>query len=245
MNIKKTLSDNKTKILTGTAIGGVATTTVLAAKGGMKAKEELDRITNPAEELTFKDKVKITWKCYIPAACSAIGTMGCIGVAEYCNSQEKVLAVAAAAAFNAALNDYKEAVIETVGEEIGEEVRKVAGQKEIDRTPYTRSKESLQFEDCDEGDYLCYEPLTGRYFRSNKYKIDDAMNEVCREIIAFDEAPLNSLFARIGVRPSELGQVMGWMSSVSKLPKVTYSANMTDDGRPVVWLDYTICPTIL
>ena len=108
MGIKETLSDNKTKILTGTAIGGVVTTTVLAAKGGIRAKEELYRLDNPEYEMTLKEKAKVTWKYYIPAACSAIGTMCCIGVAEYCNSQEKALAVAAAAAFSAALNDYKE-----------------------------------------------------------------------------------------------------------------------------------------
>lgn len=247
MGIKEKVLDNKTKILSGTAIGGVLTTTVLAVKGGSDAANKIAYEEYRTDsELTRKEKLKLTWKCYIPAACSAIGTIGCIAASEYCNNKDKALAVAAAAAFSTALTDYKEAVIETVGEELGEEVRKAAGQKDLDRTPFTKSKDSLRFVDeYDEEDYLCYEPLTGQYFRSNKLKIDDAMNEVCREVIAFDEAPLNSLFERIGVRPSEFGQMMGWKSTINRLPKVAYSANMTDDGRVVVWLDYTICPTML
>lgn len=243
MKASNFVSDNKSKILTGAAVGGVLTTTGLAIKAAPKASREIEYLEcSNDRELTLKEKVKATWKFFVPTAASAVVTIGCVLTAEYCNEKDKALAMTAAAAFSAALTDYKEAVVETVGEELGDEVKKAAAQKELDRKPFTKDSSYGTY---DEEDVLCYEPLTGRYFRSTPNKIDAAMNEVCRELIGWDEVNLNSLFSRIGLEETELGEVMGWRATVSNLPRVTYSANLTDDRRTVIWLDYTVCPCLL
>lgn len=245
MNIKKNIKDNRSRILTGIGVCGVFTTTGLAIKATPEAEKQIDLYRqHHLEEPTVLEKAKLVYKFYIPTAISAIGTTAAIVAAQCCNESDKAVAIAAASTLSAMLTDYKEAVVETIGEELGEEVRKNAAQKDLDRRPYSRSKESL-YDEYDDEDYLCYEPLTGRYFRSNKLKIDSAMNEVCREIIGWDEADLNSLFSRIGLKENELGSIMGWKSSVHDLPRVTYSAQITDDGRPVIWLDYSVCPCVL
>ena len=81
--------------LTGAALVGVGLTGFFAATGGMKAQRLLDHVD--AQDAALKDKVRLTWRCYIPAlsvaavtGASIVGLHGVLG--------RKVASVAAATA---------------------------------------------------------------------------------------------------------------------------------------------------
>ena len=58
------VSEKSPEILVGIGLAGMLTSTVLAVKATPKA---LDILAQEEEELTTVEKVKKTWKCYIPA----------------------------------------------------------------------------------------------------------------------------------------------------------------------------------
>ena len=82
-NLGGVISKNSPHILTGIGCAGVVSTAVLAVKATPKAtiileKEEEYRERKRLQSLTKMEKVKLTWKCYIPAVVMGATTIGCI-----------------------------------------------------------------------------------------------------------------------------------------------------------------------
>ena len=97
--IKVSLSRHSPEILTGIGIAGMVTTTILAGRATPKAltlieerKEELNkqkfdnklndggdlRDYKEITKLKFPEVVKVTWKCYDPAAVTATASIDCL-----------------------------------------------------------------------------------------------------------------------------------------------------------------------
>lgn len=77
-NIQKTLVKHGPEILTGLGITGMITTTVMAVKATPKALDiikELEDKNNTS--LKPVEKVKATWKCYIPSAITGTLSITC------------------------------------------------------------------------------------------------------------------------------------------------------------------------
>ena len=134
-SVKMAVSQHSPEILTGIGIVGMITTTVLAVKATPKAltlieekKEELELY--PGDKLTPVETVKVTWKCYIPAAVTGATSVACLIGTSSVNLRRNT---ALATAYNlsaTALTEYKEKVIESIGEKKEQTIRdKVAEER--------------------------------------------------------------------------------------------------------------------
>lgn len=87
------------------------------------------------EQLTKKDVIKTTWKCYIPTAVSTVAS-GAFIIGGTVSLGRKAGAMAAAYSFvDSAFRDYKDAVKETVDEAKAKEIQTAADQKRVERMP--------------------------------------------------------------------------------------------------------------
>ena len=89
------LSNHSSEILTGLSIFGVGTTVYTAHQDTIKAEHILEderrywRKSGIYHKFTLEEKVRLTWKCYIPTAISALSTAGCIAGSHYCSQKKK------------------------------------------------------------------------------------------------------------------------------------------------------------
>ena len=151
------------EILTGLGIAGMVTTTVLAVKATPKAYMLLeDAEDEKGGKLTAAETVKVCWKSYIPAAISGAAAIACIVGANSVNAKRKAAIVAAYTMSESTLRTYREKVIETIGEEQEKVVREKVAEERIKRDPVS-NKEVLTSR---KGDILCYDVISGRYFKS-------------------------------------------------------------------------------
>lgn len=67
------------------AIVGVVITSILSADGAVKAYKIVRNEETLNNHLKFKEKLKKTWKCYIPAFVSGLATMSCIAGSDIIN----------------------------------------------------------------------------------------------------------------------------------------------------------------
>ena len=95
MDIKKirnsivdTISDKSPEILIGFGLAGMLTSTILAVKATPKA---LDILEQEDRELSKVDKVKLTWKCYAPAAIGYCASAACIIGANSVNAKRNAV----------------------------------------------------------------------------------------------------------------------------------------------------------
>ena len=99
------------------------------------------------------------------------------------------------------------------------------------------------------GDSLFYEPLSGRYFKSNWNDILKAANELNSEAITnmSGQTTLNDWFQKIGLETTEIGETLGWnlMSNPSNLIDISISSHITKDNVPCGAIYYNRQPVAL
>lgn len=109
------------------AVGTVATA-VLAVKATPKAMRIIEEEENNHETLTNIDKVKLTWKCYIPAIMAGTTTIACIFGANKLNKHALTALMSSYVMLDNSYEEYKNKVTELYGEEsearIKEEIAK-------------------------------------------------------------------------------------------------------------------------
>lgn len=226
------------EILSGLAVAGVIGTAILAVRATPRAMEKLDEIReeDPAKVVLRKQVLAATWKFYIPAGLSAAGTIACVIGASRIGSRRNAALAAGMVLADRAFQEYKDEVKELIGERKELEVRENAAQKAIDEHPPT--KEVLVVSE--DNDQLCYDKLTGRYFRSTMETIRRAENEVNAEIIRNMWAPHNDFYDLVGLPTCQAGEELGW--NMDRLIKLVFTSHLTPEGVPCLAIDYEKLP---
>ena len=112
------LKKHSPEILTGIGIAGLFVTPVLAVKATPKALALIEEEKNKkwVDKLTPMETVKATWKCYIPAASSAVTSAVCIVGANTVHARRIAALTTAYTMSESTFREYKQKVLETIGE---------------------------------------------------------------------------------------------------------------------------------
>ena len=243
---KAILVKHSPEILVGIGVTGLLTTTVLAVKATPKAlqllEEERDRREEESENgaidpLKPIEVVKVAWKPYVPAAVTAVVSTACIIGASSVNAKRNAALATAYTLSETALKEYKSKVVETIGEKKEQVVRDAIAKDKIEKDP-VKSHEVIITE---KGNTLCYDAISGRYFRSDIEKIRKAENELNRRMLDEMYISLNEWYYEIGLKPTNVGDELGW-NIKDGLMDISFSSQLTEDGEPCLVVDYHIAP---
>lgn len=237
--IRGAITKHSPEILTGIGIAGMITTTIMAVRATPKAlilieerKEEID-----VDKLTPVELIKTTWKCYIPAAITGSLSIICLIGASSVNARRNAALATAYTLSESALKEYQEKVIETIGEKKEQTVRDAIAKDKIDKNPVS-SREVIITE---KGNTLCYDAISGRYFKSDIDKIKKAENELNRRMRDEMYISLNEFYYEIGLNPIKIGDDLGWNIDHGYI-ELNFSSQLTDDGNPCLVIDYQLAP---
>ena len=235
------LSKHSPELLIGIGISGMIATTVLAVRATPKAihliqKKAKEEKCAP-EEIDNLDKVKLCWKCYIPAAITGVTSAACIIGANSVNARRNAALAAAYTLSDSAFREYKDKVIETIGEEKEQIVRDKVAKERIDKNPDVKSEIIMT----DRGDTLCYDTLSGRYFYSDPYTIKQAVNELNETMLNDMYVSVNEFYDELGLERTKLGDDLGW-SMDDGLLKISFSSQLSSRNKPCLVLDYRVAP---
>lgn len=243
-DIKSGVSKHSPEILTGIGIAGMVTSTILAVKATPKAieliKNEKELAESYNEELTPMDKVKVCWKCYIPSAVTGIMSITCLIGASSVNAKRNAALAAAYTLSDSALREYREKVVETIGEKKEKTIKDKISEDNIKQNPVTKSEVYIT----DKSDTLCFEPISGRYFKSDIEKIKRAKNNLNERILvdAFNAGvSLNDFYEEIGLPKTSMGENLGWNLDTGVID-IYLSAQITDEGTPCLVINCTNPP---
>lgn len=233
---------NSPVILTGTAMAGLLSTTILAIRATPRA---LDRIGDASidlkdgepVELTTWEKVKAAWIEYVPTAISFIGTGACIIGAQAINGRRLAAMSALYSMSETALKDYKEEVLKTVGPKKEGSIKDAINSKKVSNNPPDEKDVIVT----GKGEVLCYETISGRYFKSAADEINRAENQLVRQMNLGDSRiSVNEWYYAIGLAGTKLGDEMGW--TIETPLEVKFTSSLASDGTPVLCVDYVNDP---
>lgn len=244
------------EILTGIGIAGMVASTVLAVKVTPKALiliEEEKRRKNQElleiakyngesevgriDSLRPAELIKTTWKCYIPAAVTGTMSILCLVGASSVSARRNAALATAYTLSETAMKDYREKVIETIGEKKEQTVKDAVAKDKIENNPVTNNEVIIT----EKGDTLCYDALSGRYFKSDIDKIKRAVNEANRQLLLESNISLNELYDWVGLDHTKIGDDLGWKIDDGMI-EVAFSSQLATDGTPCVVLDFDKMP---
>lgn len=245
------------QILTGIGIVGMATSAVMIGKATPKALaliEEKKHLMNKqlleeaeakgmdecsqVSELKPIEIVQTCWKVYAPSVILMFASSVCL-IGANTISLKRISTLAAAYKLSeTTLSEYKDAVMQTIGEKKEKEVRETYAKNQIKKNPV----ETNQIFMTGSGDSLCYDPLSGRYFKSNIEKIKKARNDLNEIMINEMYVSLNMFYEEIGLEITDLGRELGWSIDRDGTIDILFTAKLTDDGTPCLVMDFKEMP---
>ena len=223
------------QILIGVGIGTGVGSTVLAVAATPKAIEKIDKRKKELEtdKLTLMETVKTCWKDYIPSGIAgAVSVICLIGSNAVSEKRSAALAAAYSLSETARIN-YRDKVVEVIGEKKEKEVRDAIAKEQIEKHPVQSSEIVLT----SNGNTLCYDPLSGRYFRSSAEKIKRVENELNRRMLGEMYVSLNDFYDELGLSSIELGDVMGWNTD-DGLIRVWFSSHLSSNDEPCLMMSF-------
>ena len=230
-----------TAVLTGRA--GFKYAETLATEKGQRAAEENNKLgtTDPKLLISPEDvkldnweKARIAVPYFLPPVVIGSATIASIIMSNRVSAQK---AAALAAAYGLAernLSEYKEKVAEKL---TGPKQQAVDDELAQDRVNKTDGYQNIVMI---EGEVLCFDEPTARYFRSTMENIKAAVNATNAEIINHDFATANFFYEEIDLPGTTWTDEVGW--NRDQLLDLKYSTVLSPDGRPCIAIDFKVAP---
>lgn len=247
-SVRASVKKNSPQILTGIGIAGMITTTVMAVKATPKAialvearKDEWNKDAMGTDDFGNMPKieaVKACWTCYIPSVIVGGISIVCLVGASSVNLRRNAALATAYTLSESALKEYQEKVIEEIGEKKEEAVRDRIAKDRIEKNPVSKNEVILT----EKGETLCYDMISGRYFKTDIDKLRKAENDLNRQMRDDIYVSLNEFYYAIGLDPIKIGDNIGWNIDKGYID-LNFSSQLTEDGKPCLVLDYHVGPT--
>lgn len=228
-------------ILTGIGIAGMTTTTILAVQATPKALrllEEKKADISESEKLPSIEVVKTAWKVYVPAVLTGILSTVCLIGANSVNQRRGAALAAAYSLSESALKEYREKVVETIGKKKEQAIRDDIAKDRVAENPVREVVVT------DRGSTLCYDSISGRYFKSDIETLRRIVNDLNRRMRDEMFISLNDFYCAVDnpdLGPTKLGDRLGWTIDKGYID-LGFSSQLTADGTPCLVLDYSVAP---
>lgn len=233
--VRNFIVKNAPTILMASGIAGVISTAALAAKA---ASEATDKIRNKEvfedRTLSKKECFKLTWHMYIPSVIAMGITVASIVTHNNVSARRSAAILSLYTASEATLRKYKEKVVEVVGKN-GEKRISDESKSEIVKE---KLKDSTHIHITGNGETIFYDEPSDRPFKSDMESIRRVVNDINRDILHHDYLFLNSLYTRLGLRPTSLGDLVGWNTNYPL--DIEYVAFLDETNKPCIRLEYQV-----
>ena len=136
-----------------------------------------------------------------------------------------------------ALKEYQEKVVETIGEKKEQAIQDAVAKDRIEKNPVSTNEVIIT----EKGDTLCLDYPSGRYFKSDREKINKAVNELNRRMRDEMYISLNEFYYEIGLSGIGIGEELGWNIDQGYI-EPSFSCQLAEDGTPCLVISYLVGP---
>lgn len=234
------------EIFTALGIGGFITTVVLTAKASPKVAAShfgYQVLRNASES---KDERISLWKeearelvpACAPIIISGGASIGFVLAAHRIRAKRAATLATAYSLAERTLSAYQEKAIERLGEDGHKELMQAVTDKlAAEETPFD---DGYSYRPEEDGNCLCYDRVTGRYFRSTPEDIRAAESEVNKRLIDEVIVPLSEFYFYLGLDDKGfVCDALGWDLAKDKLD-IYFTSMLDDEKNPCLVLNYNV-----
>lgn len=238
--VEKIVADNSPALLTAIGVTGTISTALLTAKAAFRSAELIIEAQNWQDlqelghKLDRKEKIELVWRYYIPPVSTGLVTIVCIIMANRVGHRRAAAVAAAYSISQEAFTEYREKVVEKLGQKQEQIVRDEIAQRQVHENPPSTKEVIIT----GNGEVLCRDSFSGRYFKGNVESIRKAQNDINEQILGFGYASLTDFYHLIDLDRTAVSDEVGWQ----KMFTVQFSAALTEDNQPCIVIDYSVEP---
>lgn len=241
---------NRATILTSLGIVGLWSTAWIAFRAGPQAERIIEAKKKDFEDILPEDKETkrvVIWEAVKemtpvvlpPVILGGIST-ACIIGSNTVSSKKIATLSAAYTVADSALKTYKSKVSDVLGEKKAQQIKEAISKERVSVNPPPENDDQIIF--TGNGDVLCYDEYSGRYFYSNADKIGASIIKLSYDIADEMWISLNEFYIEIGLPEVKMGDDFGWR--IDRLDHgllpISYTATLTDDKRPCLSIQYDV-----
>ncbi len=237
------LKEHAPGILTGVGIFGMAASVGLAVWQTPKAhillekKKQEKKQAGQTPKLTVMETVKAVWKQYLPSVLAFIASAGLLISSGHIAGVRTATMATALGLSETAFREYKTQVVKSLGEKKEGLIQDEVAKEQVASKPVTTQQVIVT----GGGESLCYDSISGRYFKSCMEKLKRAENEINRRLLGEMYISLNEFYDEIGLKNVDCGDILGWNTS-NGFMEIRYTSTLAEDGTPCIVMNYTVMP---
>ena len=238
--LEKLIIDNSPAILTAIGVTGTITTAFFTGKATYKYMEVLAEEGYYDRDYKFnrstKEHIEHAWKFYIPAVTMGALTIACVVGANRIGNRRAAAMAAAYSLSEKVFTEYREKVVEKLGTNKERAVRDEVAQDQVTKNPVLDREIIIT----GNGDVLCYEAYTGRYFNSSMEVLRKAQNNINFTLLNDGYVSLTDFYNELGIPRTSASDEVGWKND--SMLDLQFSTTMSEDSRPCISIDYRVEP---
>lgn len=246
-------------IMVVVGVGGMGVAVYSAYKNGPKAlnalEAEKNRINDERYEeakernyeefeeinkLPIKDTIIVTWKYIVPTVAIFCGSAALIFGGNHIWAKRNAVLAAGYAVLDKAYQEYTSKAVEVLGPQKEQEIRQAVAEDRVKQNPVENREVIIT----DHGETLCYDMLSGRYFKSSRNQIDRIINILNARMRDEMFISLNELYLELDIPPVEIGNEFGWDIDNGYI-EVAYDTTLASDSTPCLTMTYLVKPRSL
>lgn len=242
------LNENAAVVLTAGGVVGTVATAVLAARAAFRASDAIRDETSrryvetrnetgdiDLEGMSKRDKVVTAAPYFIPPTVVGSATIASIVMSHRISAGKAAALAAAYGVTQKHFDEYRAKVEQKLGIAKEEKIRDDIAQDRVNQTPPPGSLIVI------EGEVLCFDECTGRYFKGTVEKINRAVNTINKEIAIHGYAGANQFYDELELPPNTWADGVGW--NLDNLCEIKITSVLTPDNqRPCVSFDFRNMP---
>lgn len=245
-------NQNDRTILTALSLAGLLATAYAAYKAGPKvekavkhAKKDLELVApgdKEAKRAVVSEAAKKIVPAVVPTVIMATATGACILGNHKASSRRIAVLSAAYTVSETAMRELNGKMNEMLGENKTKAIKDAIVKDGLVRDGNEGYPHNNQIIMTGNGEVLCKDVQTGRYFKSNAEKIQQAINKLSHDILSEMWVSLNDFYELIGLPMVPLGDELGWNVDDcyrGQIP-ITLTAQLTETQDPCLCVDYDI-----
>lgn len=248
-NFKEGTKKNSPAILTGLAVVGLLSTVVLAYKAAPKAEKIMEKKKKDMSYVEKGDKaakkavtvetIKEMAPVITPVVVMGAATTACILGSNSISSKRIAVLSAAYSISERTVKDLNGKMNEVLGVKKTQVIKDAIAKDKLDASKTPKGNQVIV---TGNGDVLCKDSYTGRFFQSNAQKIGQAINELSHDLMTDMYVSLNDFYGALNIPRVPMGEDLGWNvddTQRGQLP-ITYTAILTESGEPCLCVEYDV-----
>lgn len=224
---------DKAGMLIGAGIGCLMSAAFSSFIFSPMAQEEIEEKRLEADGILQTSEIIGTYIKYgaVPAVLAGVGITLIVG-GNHMNVEKSMAAMAAYTLSDTAFKEYQRKTREVIGEKKEQTIRDEIAKDTLQKNP-VNGKEIII---TGSGSYLCYDKMSGRYFRSDIEKLKRIENDLDMRMRYQNYITQNELYLEIGMGPVKNGDNIGWNISNGYI-QMSFSYDGGINGEPCLVMD--------